>query len=167
MQETAQVADIRRGDIFTWNHRSWLATDDARPTPGFDHLNLGRFYSVSMVAADKLPPPGDDGTIDLGARILGAETILGAQPVEIRERGLQIRHVTENIYEGSKPGDALERVRHLAQAREAAHRQAGDIDVTFSGAIRRALLLDVAVADLAEAARLSASRIYQIRDGRR
>jgi len=64
-------------------------------------------------------------------------------------------------------GDLLVDVYEAAEAKRVADEAAADADREWRDAIRAALIGGQRVVDVAEAARISRERVYQIRDGRR
>jgi hypothetical protein len=166
----ATIADIRRGDRFTWAGKKYIAFDDARPMVdyGVKRHPEPEFCNVYMTA-DQIKPDAD-GIHRLGTRGLDCQTILSDKEITIEERGLIVLRPGEEPPAQDRPISewyALSQLTHTMHSRDKARRIADDIDETRDRQIRDALRAGIGVTELMQITGLSRARIYQIRDGRR
>jgi hypothetical protein len=162
----ATIADIRRGDRFTWGGASYLAVDDCRPL-GDAAFGFGRdFGNITYIRAAGLKRNAD-GVYDLEMRIPQASAVRLTASVEIHEREVRIHHVSDDVREGTPRFQIMSNLDYIVHSRDVARREAGDLDEQRDIVIRQALSAGVSVADLVERTGLTRARIYQIRDGRR
>lgn len=161
MQNT--IADIRRGDRFTWNNREWIAVYDAYPATAA-YINDDRFYVVPAVPAAKAKKV--DGVHEITTAI-GADLILHTTRITIHERDLPVHTRQDDVSEDSPLEHAENALVGVIGARAAAHRAVGQRDEEFNARVRQFLASGGSVAAAVEKTGLSRARIYQIRDGRR
>jgi len=163
----ATIADIRRGDRFTWGTKTYIAFDDARPDA---HLtDLGDFHEIRMVQTTNLKV-AEDGSFHQGTAFVDCQTVLSAKEIEISERGLRTVRLGEEPENVDTPRGwqyAENRLTGTMAARALAQRVADDIDETRDHEIRDALKAGMSVPEIMKVTGLSRARIYQIRDGRR
>jgi len=159
----ATIADIRRGDRFTWNNREWIAVYDAYPATAA-YINDDRFYVLPAVAARLAKEV--DGVREITTYI-GADLVLHTAPVTIHERDLPIHNSQDDIRDDSPLTHAEAALKFIVGARTAAHRAVEQRDEEFNARVRQFLASGGTVADAVEKTGLSRARIYQIRDGRR
>lgn len=159
----ATIADIRRGDRFTWNDRTYIAVYDAYPATAA-LIDDDRFYVLPAVLAAKAKRV--DGVHEITTAI-GADVVLHTATVTIQERGLPVHTRQDDIREGSPLEHAETALDFVIKAREDAHRAAEQRDEEFNARVRQFLASGGSVAVAVEKTGLSRARIYQIRDGRR
>ena len=159
----ATIADIRRGDRFTWNNREWIAVYDAYPATAA-YINDDRFYVLPAVPAAKVNET--DGVYEITSAI-GADVVLHTAPVTIHERDLPVHARQDDIHESAPLEHAENALAFIVDARKAAHRAVEQRDEEFNARIRQFLASGGTVAAAREKTGLSRARIYQIRDGRR
>lgn len=159
----ATIADIRRGDRFTWNNREWIAVYDAYPATAA-YINDDRFYVLPAVPATKTKEI--DGVHEITTAI-GADVVLHTAKVTIHERDLPVHTRQDDIHEDSPLEHAETALNGVIKAREHAHRAAEQRDEEFNTRLRQFLASGGSVASAVQKTGLSRARIYQIRDGRR
>ena len=159
----ATIADIRRGDRFTWNNRQWIAVYDAYPATAA-YINDDRFYVLPAVPAAKVKEV--DGVHEITTAI-GADLVLHTAEVTIHERELPVHTRQDDVRETAPLEHAESALTFIVGAREAAHRAVEQRDEEFNARVRQFLASGGSVAAVVEKTGLSRARIYQIRDGRR
>lgn len=163
----ATIADIRRGDRFTWAGKTYIAFDDARPSRLA--ADLGDFCEIGTIQASAITADAD-GTYHQGTAFVDCTTVLSNKEIEILERGLKTLRIAEEPENADRPVSewyALGHLRSTMSARSLAQRVADDIDQTRDHQIRDAIKAGVSVPEIMEITGLSRPRIYQIRDGKR
>ena len=160
----ATIADIRRGDRFTWNNREWIAVYDAYPATAA-YINDDRFYVLPAVRADKANET-DEGTYEI-ATAIGADVVLHTATVTIHERDLAIHTAQDDVRDSAPLEHAEAALEFIVNARTVAHRAVEQRDEEFNSRIRQFLAAGGSVAAAVTMTGLSRARIYQIRDGRR
>jgi hypothetical protein len=159
----ATIADIRRGDRFTWNNREWIAVYDAYPATAA-YIDDDRFYVLPAVPAVKAKEV--DGVHEITTAI-GADVVLHTAAVTIHERDLPVHTRQDDVHETAPLEHAESALKFIVDAREAAHRAVEQRDEEFNARVRQFLASGGSVAVAVEKTGLSRARIYQIRDGRR
>lgn len=159
----ATIADIRRGDRFTWNNREWIAAYDAYPATAA-YINDDRFYVLPAVAAARTKQV--DGVHEITTAI-GADVVLHTATVTIHERDLPIHCTQDDVRDSSPLEYAEDALTFVIGARTAAHRAVEQRDEEFNARVRQFLASGGSVAAAVKKTGLSRARIYQIRDGRR
>lgn len=163
----ATIADIRRGDRFTWATKTYIAFDDARPIT--HHPELSNFREIRMIQTNKLQA-ANDGSYHQGTTFVDCQGVLSDKEIEISERGLHTVRIGEEPENADRPigrQHAENRLSSTMAARALAQRLEVDIDETRDHEIRDALKAGMSVPEIMRITDLSRSRIYQIRDGRR
>lgn len=159
----ATIADIRRGDRFTWNNREWIAVYDAYPATAA-YVQDDRFYVVPAVLEAKAKTV--DGVHEITTAI-GADLILHTIQITIHERDLPVHTRQDDVREDSPLEHAENALTFVVGARKAAHRAVEQRDDEFNARVRQFLASGGSVATAVTKTGLSRARIYQIRDGRR
>lgn len=160
----ATIADIRRGDRYTWNNREWIAVYDAAPGSSA-YINDDRFYVVRSIPA-KNAQPGADGVHEVTGTI-SADVILCTAKVTIHERGLNVHTRQDDVREDTSKEHAENLLNSTIIARQDAQRAFEETDTEFRARVRQFLASGGSVADVVRKTGLSRERIYQIRDDRR
>lgn len=166
----ATIADIRRGDRFTWAGHHYIAADDARPSTGG-----GMNGYCDILTLPGTLKPSDDGAVHQGSNFGRYIAVRADFEIDITQRGVQVVMLNEEPdlrdesgAVGADPQKAVrERLAVIAHQRKLARRVVDDIDETRDEWIRTGLRNGMSVKELQERTGLSRQRIYQIRDGRR
>jgi hypothetical protein len=165
----ATIADIRRGDRFTrlsGRGGTFIAVRAAKTNPS------GR--ARVWVVEDNGQQASSDGIVDLGPDGGRMITPTADTPVEIHDRALPVRHISDEPEFTDRPNPHLNgKTDRELQAAELRHRipkvveEITDLGSERDVLVRQALNAGVSVIELTELTGLSRARIYQIRDGRR
>lgn len=156
----ATIADLRRGDRFTWANTEWIAVYDAIPSAADPAAtNDPGFHSVRFVKATD-HQPGSDGVIEI-LRV-GAETILSTKKITIHERGLRIHSPADDIRPDTPLWQTKNGLETVVAARSLAQRQIDDADEEFNNYVRRAIAGGMPVPQITAITGLSKQRISQI-----
>lgn len=160
----ATIADIRRGDRYTWGKREWIAVYDAYPASAA-YIDDPRFYVAPAVPVSGAKK-NSEGVYEITATI-GADVILKDSKVTIHERGLAVHTTQDDIRDTTPKSHAENLLNATVKARQEAQREFEEWDAEFRARVRQFLTSGGRVADVVEKTGLSRERIYQIRDGRR
>jgi hypothetical protein len=147
------ITDIRKGDVVTWNGRTWLVTADPIRVDSWVKSIGQPGYWVQWVEYS--------GETYLRDKLIGGETLIASAPVEVVQRGVEMTLPWDEM----PPAEAD--LKAATQAKAAFADVAEGSDEQFRQAVRTALQQDVPVRRIQQLTGLSRARIYQIRDGRR
>lgn len=147
------ITDIHKGDVVTWNGRTYLVTADPIHLDDLSRTMREPIHWVQWVE--------HKGDTDLRAKLIGGEALAEWADIEIVEHGVEM------MLPGDPMPPAEAELATATQSKTAFADVAEGSDEQFRQAVRAALAQDIPVKRIMQITGLSRARIYQIRDGRR